>query len=316
MSIDRADPTAAPDVFHRPRPVVQSTTVRSGVRGGSRSHPEWPPDARSEAASSRELAIELGISRFTIVTAFDALIAELSDDRAEGGTFVAQVLPDLALRAKSSGYHGKTNDVARSHRASSGGSIRARTLYRGDHDYRPEISRRRATTVSPRCAGRSLSSCSLVSLVRRQCERVVTRCWSMGARGCPDCEKRSPSASSRGLRRIRWSSHRRAAAFNLIFHLLLNPDTYAREPDISCPCALARLERALFRSRLIGWTNRRLRTSGRRCALSDQYPTGASMSASRRLELLAWRTRRTHGSWRTTTIAIHRPWPPASAVQR
>jgi len=58
--------------------------------------------AGSKLASSRRMAIELGVSRFTIVAAFDALLSEgylVASSR--GGTFVSKSLPDLSLRSRT-----------------------------------------------------------------------------------------------------------------------------------------------------------------------------------------------------------------------
>lgn len=59
---------------------------------------DLPPGTR--LASTRACATGLGLSRFTLVTAFDRLISEgYLESRRGGGTFVAREIPDRALRA-------------------------------------------------------------------------------------------------------------------------------------------------------------------------------------------------------------------------
>src|SRR3982751_4870639 len=56
----------------------------------------------TKLASTRRLAAGLAVSRFTVVSAFDALRAEgYIHSAPRGGIFVTETLPDLSLRARS-----------------------------------------------------------------------------------------------------------------------------------------------------------------------------------------------------------------------
>ena len=57
------------------------------------------PGAR--LASTRAMAVELGVSRNTVMAAFDQLLAEgYLEGRIGAGTYVTRTLPDDALRAR------------------------------------------------------------------------------------------------------------------------------------------------------------------------------------------------------------------------
>src|SRR3954468_21579277 len=69
-------------------------TVRDQIVRG-----DWRPGAR--VASTRTLARELSVSRFTVVTAVERLLAEgYLATRRGSGTFVASALPEQAMHAR------------------------------------------------------------------------------------------------------------------------------------------------------------------------------------------------------------------------
>jgi GntR family transcriptional regulator/MocR family aminotransferase len=261
----------------------------------------------AKLASSRELAIELGISRFTVVTAFDALIAEGYLMTAQrGGTFVAQVLPDLALRAKSSRVpRGKptTSRAVTEHRAEDlsarGRSIAAITITG------PRSPADEPRPFHPRRAPVDLFPVALWSrLVRRQWRARRHQMLEYGEPGgLPGLREAiaQHASSTRGVActpdQVIVTSGAQQA-FNLIFHLLLNPGDAAwlEEPGYldargALAASGARIvpvpvdrEGIVVEAGIAAAADARLAY----VSPSHQYPTGASMSASRRLELLAW----------------------------
>ena len=261
----------------------------------------------AKLASSRELAIELGISRFTIVTAFDALIAEGYLMTAQrGGTFVAQVLPDLALRAKSSEVpRGKptTSRAVTEHRAEDlsarGRSIAAITITG------PRSPADEPRPFHPRRAPVDLFPVALWSrLVRRQWRARRHQMLEYGEPGGLPGLREAIAQHASSTRGVACTADQvvitsgAQQAFNLIFHLLLNPgDTvWLEEPGYldargALAASGARIvpvpvdrEGIVVEAGIAAAADAKLAY----VSPSHQYPTGASMSASRRLELLAW----------------------------
>src|SRR5215831_18573694 len=64
--------------------------------------------------STRSLAVELGVSRIPVLNAFEQLLAEgYFESRVGSGTFVAQSLPDVAVRPHGRAAPGLSSGASR-----------------------------------------------------------------------------------------------------------------------------------------------------------------------------------------------------------
>ena len=140
--VSRSDPRS---------PASRSTPrARSRCIASSTTRCEAPPRGAARAGqrlpSTRAMAVELGVSRNTVVTAFEQLLAEgYLEGRVGAGTFVAPHLPDVVLRTRAAPRIARGQAPARPRPL--GARRRARV------DARPSPSARGAAAVPPRHAG-------------------------------------------------------------------------------------------------------------------------------------------------------------------
>ena len=277
--------------------------VRQHIIGG-----RLRPGAR--IASSRALARELGVSRFTVVTALESLQAEgYITTTQRGGVFVAETLPDVSLRAKTKqGTRASNAPVAsaKSSTASKSLSQRGRVVSsvtitgprRDDGEMRP---------FHPRRAPLDLFPVELWSrLVRRQWNARRRQMLDYGDPAGLLALREAIAAHTSATRGVECDADQvivtagAQQAFNLVFSLLLDPgDTvWLEEPGyLDARAALlangARIvpvpvddEGLVVRAGVNAAPKARLAY----VSPSHQYPTGATMSATRRLELIRWAT--------------------------
>jgi GntR family transcriptional regulator/MocR family aminotransferase len=264
-------------------------------------------------ASSRALATELGVSRFTVVAALDELRAEgyIAASR-RGGTFVAASLPDLAMvaRQRTSGRETRSAEksatrdtVALSNRGRALSSITISGPRYDAGEPRAFRPRRPPLDVFPFALwGR---------IVRRQWttfrHSMLDYGEPAGLRGLREAIA-AHAATTRGVRcgaeQVIVTAGAQQA-FNILFQLLLDPgdEAWIEEPgyldvrgaltahgtklvpvpvdeqgmDVEAGIALSPMARLVYVSP------------------SHQYPTGATLSAERRWKLLDWARQR--GAW-------------------
>jgi GntR family transcriptional regulator/MocR family aminotransferase len=255
-------------------------------------------------ASSRVLATELGVSRFTVVAALDQLRAEgyIASAR-RSGTFVAASLPDLAIVARSRGSSREKKPVERARQA-----IRLST--RGDALSAIVISGPRYDVGEPRAFRPRRPPLDVFPFALWG--RIVRRQWSTfrhamldygepaGLRGLREAIA-THAATTRGVRcnadQVIVTAGAQQA-FNILFQLLLDPgdEAWIEEPgyldvrgaltahgaklvsvpvdesgmDVDAGIAMAPSAKLVYVSP------------------SHQYPTGATLSAERRWKLLDW----------------------------
>jgi GntR family transcriptional regulator/MocR family aminotransferase len=264
-------------------------------------------------ASSRVLATELGVSRFTVVAALDQLRAEGYVASAQrGGTFVAASLPDLAIVARVRGSTRDNRPAAKAAtRESNGLSNRGRAvssiIISG-----PRYDRGEPRAFRPRRPPLDVFPFALWG-------RIVHRQWKTfrhsmldygepgGLRGLREAIA-THAAVTRGVRcdpnQVVITAGAQQA-FNLLFQLFLDPgdEAWLEEPgyldvrgaltahgaklvpvpvdangmDVEAGIALAPAAKLVYVSP------------------SHQYPTGATLSAERRWKLLDWARQR--GAW-------------------
>ena len=264
-------------------------------------------------ASSRVLAIELGVSRFTVVAALDQLRAEgYVASARRSGTFVAASLPDLAIVARSHGTArdkkppGKTasrETVGRSNRGTALSSI----VISG-----PRYDAGEPRAFRPRRPPLDVFPFALWG-------RLVRRQWSTfrhsmldygepaGLRGLRDAIA-AHAATTRGIRCDAEQVIVTAGAqqaFNVLFQLLLDPgdEAWIEEPGyLDVRGALtahgARIVPVPVDERGLDVEAGIAMAPSARLAYvspSHQYPTGATLSAERRWKLLDWARQR--GAW-------------------
>jgi GntR family transcriptional regulator/MocR family aminotransferase len=266
------------------------------------------PGAR--IASSRAMARELGVSRFTVVTAFESLQAEgyITATR-RGGVFVAESLPDVSLRAKARQIARASGNVAAAAKSNSvprALSLRGRTVSsititgprREDGEVRP---------FHPRRAPLDLFPVELWSrLVRRQWRTRRRQMLDYGHPAGLLGLREAIAAHIGATRGVECDAEQvivtagAQQAFNLVFSLLLDPGDAAwlEEPGyLDARAALmangARIipvavdgEGIVVRAGISAAPKARLAY----VSPSHQYPIGATMSATRRLELIRWAT--------------------------
>ncbi len=127
--VDRNSPVPLHrQVYHGIQEAILGLRISSGVR----------------LPSSRGLAADLGISRNTVVSAFDQLLAEgYVEARTGAGTYVAFTLPDELLRGRPSRIEPASYRISRVTALSQRGALLARTPM----SYTPEESKPRAFQV-------------------------------------------------------------------------------------------------------------------------------------------------------------------------
>jgi GntR family transcriptional regulator/MocR family aminotransferase len=267
-----------------------------------------PPGRRLPA--SRLLARELGVSRNTVNGALDQLRAEgYLEARARGGTFVASRLPDTLLRARS--------------------LQRPAAAARAEAEARPEMGRRQLSArgqIIATTAGRSLrlrderirpfrSGVPALDLFpRRVWSRLLSRRWRRGAVPLAygyvegDVALRSAIAEYvRSARGARCSDEQvlivggSQQAVDLTARAVLDPGdaAWVEEPGYwgvraALVAAGARLVPVPVDSEGLNvGAGEVLEPSARLACVapSHQMPLGVTMSAGRRLELLAWARR-------------------------
>ena len=261
-------------------------------------------------ASSRSLAREAGISRNTVLHAYQQLVAEgYAVVRRGAGTFVTTELPDAALPERRSS----------SSRPRSGKSIRGSEL----SDYGARLTRAapRGVSWSPRRARlpydfrygepayTDLPYASWSRAVARRVRTATRRDLDYGPpAGAPELRE----ALARYLRKSRGVAcepeqviavNGSQQAIDLAVRLLVSPGDGAVIEDPHYPGHRLVLEAAGAEVYAIpvdrdGLRVDRLPGSGVSLACvtpSHQFPTGAVMPLSRRLELLAWA--RATGAW-------------------
>jgi len=264
-------------------------------------------------ASSRVLAIELGVSRFTVVAALDQLRAEgyIASSR-RSGTFVAASLPDRAIVARSRGAVREKKPPAKSpSQGSLGLSSRGRALssivISG-----PRYDAGEPRAFRPRRPPLDIFPFALWGrLVRRQWttfrHSMLDYGEPAGLRGLREAIA-AHAATTRGVRcdadQVIVTAGAQQA-FNILFQLLLDPgdEAWIEEPgyldvrgaltahgatlvpvpvdehgmDVEAGMAMAPTAKLVYVSP------------------SHQYPTGATLSAERRWKLLDWARQR--GAW-------------------
>jgi GntR family transcriptional regulator/MocR family aminotransferase len=265
--------------------------------------------AGSRLASTRHLAASLGVSRFTVVTAYDALIAEgYLSGSSRSGTFVSRTLPEASI-------------VARGSRRTAIGAPRpigtGRLSHRGERIAQVRITGPRDSRGAPRPFHPRRAPLDVfpvadwLALVRRQWREHRRRLLDYGdPAGWPGLRRAIAhhAARTRGLEcspdQVIITAGAQQA-FNLVFQLLLDPGDRAwiEEPGyldaraalLACGAAPVPVpvdDQGIIVSRGVA------EAPDARLAYvspSHQYPTGATLSAARRLELLAWAHRT--GAW-------------------
>jgi GntR family transcriptional regulator/MocR family aminotransferase len=256
-------------------------------------------------ASTRHLARHLAVSRFTVVTALERLLAEgYLRTRAGAGTFVAATLPDRAMRA----------DTTRP-RAVGGVDVPASLSGRGRrlhvlHVTGPRPDEPRA--FQPRRAPLDIFPVRAWSaLVRRLWRRSGYRQLEYGEPAGYRPLREAIAAHISVTRAVRCDPDHvivtsgSQQAFDVLFRVLLDPGDRAwiEEPgylDVRAALLAAGADLVPVRADrdgLIVSEGERLARCARLAVVSPShaYPSGATLSAPRRLALLHWA--RSNGAW-------------------
>ena len=153
--------------------------------------------------SSRGLAADLGVSRNTVVSAFDQLLAEgYVDARTGAGTYVAFTLPDELWRGRPSRIEPASDGISRVTALSQRGALLARTPM----SYTPEESKPRAFQVGvpavdafPFGTWRPDHIATLAPAPAAACSATETRpvTGHCGRRSPTTCVPRAPSDAGR-----------------------------------------------------------------------------------------------------------------------
>lgn len=278
---------------------IREQAVNGGLRPGVR------------LASSRVLAAELGVSRFTVVSAMERLLAEgYLVARRGAGTFVVDTLPEQSMRparrpASSAPrpMPGRSPAPVLSARGMAISAIPITGPRHARHEPRPFRPRRPALDMFP----------------ARLWARLLRKQWRSARHelldyGDPAGYRRLREAIaahinvSRGLRcapqQVIVTSGAQQA-FDVLFRLLLDPgdEAWMEDPGyLDVRAALigagARLVAVPVDDQGIDVAEGIRRAPHARVAIvspSHQYPTGATLSATRRAALLEWA--RATGSW-------------------
>ena len=262
--------------------------------------------AGTRLPSTRALALDLGVSRNTVMGAFLQLLAEgYLEGRVGSGTYVADSLPDDLLRAE-------TREGRRPERTRSGRGLSRRGEV---------LASTRASTARDRGAPRAFRPGvpALDEFPLRVWGRLAGRVWRSPPRGLlgyGDPAGYGPlreeiSAYLGAARAVRCTPEQvivvsgSQQALDLAARVLLDPGDAAWVEDPGYAGARGALVAAGARLVPVPVDEEGLRVeegveraADARLAYvspSHQYPLGATMSLSRRLELLAWASR--SGSW-------------------
>ena len=269
---------------------LRDRIVRGELRAGAR------------LTSTRALAVDLGVSRFTVISATERLLAEgYLTARHGSGTFVVDTLPEDVMQPDAPSMAPPRRVVAASSPAlSARGQAVSAVVITGPrserHEPRPFRPRRPALDLFP--------SALWAKLVRRQWRRASHHLldygdpagywplrkaiaehigWSRGVRCAPEQVIVTSGAQQ---------------AFDVVFRLLLDPGDQAwiEEPGyLDVRAALVAAGAALVPVPVddqgIVVREGMRRAGGARLAIvspSHQYPSGATLSATRRAALLDW----------------------------
>ena len=269
--------------------------------------------AGARLASSRALAAGLGISRFTVVAALDQLTAEgYLSSVGRGGTFVSRALPEVSMRARASSRPAAPSSPRHAGRPAApnaaGLSRRGRVMTdivitgpRDDADEpRPFRPRRPPLDLFPF----ALWSRMLRRQWRSFRHQMLDYGDPHGLRGLREAIAEH-AATTRGVRCTADQVIITAGAqqaYNLLFQLLIDPgdDVWIEEPGyLDVRGALAAAGATLVPVPVDGGgldvEAGIAAAPGARLAYvspSHQYPTGATMSASRRMQLIDWAHRK------------------------
>ena len=279
-----------------------------------RSYREAIVDGRlipgSRLASTRVLAGELGVSRFTVVNAIERLRAEgYLTARKGSGTFVNATLPDLAIRVRPRSRSTAAPQHLRASppRLSARGSAMSKVVITGP---RPIVDEPRA--FRPRRPPLDAFPYETwARLVRKQWGKFRHQLLDYGdPAGFMPLRRQIAQhvATTRGVRctadQVIVTSGSQQA-FDILFRLLMDPGDAAWMEDpgyLDVRGALvgagARIVPVRVDERGMDIERGIAAARGARLAVvspSHQYPTGATLSAERRLELLDWAY--AEGSW-------------------
>jgi GntR family transcriptional regulator/MocR family aminotransferase len=276
------------------------TALRDAIVGGSLK-------GGARVASTRALAAELSVSRFTAVTAVERLLAEgYLTSRARSGLFVAQALPEERMRAAPPRGARTTNAGGRSPSLSRRGAALSAVVItgpRGIDEPRPFHPRRPALDAFP----------------VRLWTRLLTRHWRTGSAAALDYGDPAGYAPLREAiaehisvsRGLRCGAHQVVVtsgaqqAFDMLFRILLDPgdEVWMEDPGyLDVRAALVGAGAAIVP---VPVTDSGLdvdegirRAPHARLAIvspSHQYPSGATLTAPRRAALIEWARRA--GAW-------------------
>jgi GntR family transcriptional regulator/MocR family aminotransferase len=292
------DPDSPLPIYEQLYREIRDQAVSGRLRGGVR------------LASTRVLAAELGVSRFTIVTAIERLLAEgYLVARRGAGTFVVDTLPEQALRAPAGAGAGRPRASTRSRTpvlSLRGAALSAVPITgpRGSrNEPRPFRPRRPALDVFPTALW----------------TRLLQRQWRSGRHELLDYGdpagylplRRAIAEQiniARGMRcdpaQVIVTSGAQQA-FEMLFRLVLDPGDAAWMEDpgyLDVRAALVSAGAKLIpvpvdRDGVDVAAGTRLAPHAKLAVVSPshQYPTGATLSAARRAALLEWA--RGAGAW-------------------
>jgi GntR family transcriptional regulator/MocR family aminotransferase len=266
--------------------------------------------AGEKLASTRTLAVTLGISRFTVVNALERLRAEgYLSARRGAGTFVVRTLPERTMRARGAAEDPRAQAVpsAVAPGLSKRGTALTQVVITG-----PRLDADEARAFQPRRPPLDVFPLRpWARLVRRQWSRYRYHHLDYGAPAGYEPLREAIARHVVVTRGVRCSANQiivtsgSQQAFDILFKLLLDPgdQVWVEEPgyldvrgaligagaklvpvpvdgqglDVAAGIELARRARLAVVSP------------------SHQYPTGVTLSASRRAALLAWA--RAAGAW-------------------
>jgi GntR family transcriptional regulator/MocR family aminotransferase len=264
------------------------------------------PNAR--LPSTRALSADLGVSRFTVVTAIDRLLAEgYLAARRGAGTFVAAVLPERSIHARPARKGSlRVADAGVAPAISARGAALGTTIITGPRDAdgpRPFHPRRPALDVFP----------------MRLWARLIARQWRSARPH--DLDYGDPAgyqplreaiahhiSTSRAVRcgpRNVIVTSGAQQAFDVLFRTLLDPgdEAWMEEPGyldvraalIAAGAAIVPVPVDSHGLDVAAGVARAPRARLAVVSPSHQYPTGVTLAAPRRAELLEWARRA--GAW-------------------
>jgi GntR family transcriptional regulator / MocR family aminotransferase len=298
VPIIAVDPARALPLYEQVYEAIREQTVARRLQPGTR------------LASTRVLAAELGLSRFTLVIAMDRLIAEgYLVTRRGAGTFVVDTLPEQRMRAVPKGREApdKRTAAGPAPQLSRRGVSLASVVITGPRyerdEPRPFRPRRPALDVFP--------AALWARLLRRRWRSPRHALLDYGDPAGYRPLRAAIAAHISVTRGLQCTADQVVVtsgaqqAFDILFRLLLDPGDAAwmEEPGyLDVRGALigagARIVPVPVDGEgLIVSEGARLAADARLAVVSPshQYPTGATLSASRRAALVAWA--RDAGAW-------------------